>query len=115
LAIGGQERPAAGCCPPAVVVLPAEIDFNNAEQAGRELAGALDSGASVVIADGTGTTFCDSPGARMLLRAQDLAVEKQMDLRLVVTSAAVLRVLQVMEIDGLLRIYPSLDAAAAPV
>jgi anti-anti-sigma factor len=113
LAIGGQERPAAGSGTPAVVVLPAEIDFNNAEQTGRELADALDSGAGVVIADGSATTFCDSPGARMLLQAQDLAAEKQIDLRLVLTSSAVLRVLQVMELDGLLRIYPSLAAAAA--
>jgi anti-sigma B factor antagonist len=97
----------------AVVVLPAELDYSNADRAGRKLAAALASGASVVIADLTATTFCDSPGARMLWLAHDQAVERRIGLRLVVTSAAVLRVLEIMELDGLLRIYPSLDAALA--
>jgi anti-anti-sigma factor len=94
-----------------VVALPAELDYSNADQTGRALAAALASGASVVIADLTGTTFCDSPGARMLWLVHNQAVEKRVGLRLVVTSAAVRRVLEIMELDDLLRIYPTLDAA----
>jgi anti-anti-sigma factor len=113
LTVGGHERPAPPSGGPAVVVLPAELDYSNADQAGRELAAALASGASVVIADLTATTFCDSPGARMLWLAHNRAVEKRVGLRLVVTSAAVRRVLEIMELDDLLRIYPTLDAALA--
>jgi anti-anti-sigma factor len=112
LTVGDQERrPAPASGGPDIVVLPAELDYSNADPAGRELAAAVASGARVVIADLTATTFCDSPGARMLWRAHNQAVAKQVDLRLVVTSAAVRRVLEIMELDDLLRIYPSLDAA----
>ncbi len=56
------------------------------------------------------TQFCDSAGIRHLLIANDRAVASTAELRLVITSAAVLRVLKLMGVDRLLRIYPSLQA-----
>lgn len=96
---------------PEIVALPAEIDIGNAVQVGDELGAALSSGAVVVIADMTMTDFCDSSGIRHLLIANDRAAARSAELRLVVRSAALLRVLQVTGVDQLLGIYPSLQAA----
>jgi anti-sigma B factor antagonist len=96
---------------PEIVVLPAEIDIANAAQVGDDLLAALGAGAAVVIADMTLTEFCDSSGIRYLLIAHDRAIASTAELRLVITSAAVLRVLQTIGLDRLLRIYPSLHAA----
>ena len=96
---------------PEIVALPAEIDIGNAVQVGDELGAALGSGAAVVIADMTMTEFCDSSGIRHLLIANDRAAASSAELRLVVRSAALLRVLQVTGVDQLLGIYPSLQAA----
>ncbi len=96
---------------PEIVALPAEIDLSNAAQVGDDLDAALGAGAAVVIADMSLTQFCDSSGIRHLLIANDRAVASTAELRLVITSAAVLRVLRVIGVDRLLRIYPSLQAA----
>jgi hypothetical protein len=56
----------------AVVVLPAEIDLYNREQAYGRLRFACASGASVVIADFTGTRFCDAGSMRRLLAVRHL-------------------------------------------
>lgn len=96
---------------PEIVALPAEVDITNAAQAGDDLGAALSSGATVVIADMTPTDFCDSSGIRHLLIANDHAVASNAELRLVITSPAVLRVLRVTGVDRMLRIYPSLQAA----
>ncbi len=98
---------------PGIVALPAEIDIGNAVRVGDELGAALGSGAAIVIADMTLTEFCDSSGIRQLMMAHDRAVAGSAELRLVVRSAALIRVLQVMGVDRLLDIYPSLQAALA--
>lgn len=98
---------------PEIVALPAEIDIANAESLGDELRAAVGSGAAVVIADMTRTVFCDSSGIRHLLIAHDAAVDNQRELRIVIPSAAVLRVLHVTGADHVLSIYPSLQAALA--
>ena len=96
---------------PEIVALPAEIDIANAVQVGDELGAALGSGAAVVIADMTLTEFCDSSGIRHLLIANDRAAASSAELRLVIRSAALFRVLRVTGVDQLLRIYPSLQDA----
>jgi len=95
---------------PAVLTLPAEIDTCDARQLGQELGTALAS-ATTVIADMTATTFCDCSGVRVLLLAQEQAAADGIELRLVVPSASVLRILALIGADRLLPIYPSLDDA----
>jgi anti-anti-sigma regulatory factor len=56
---------------PVIVALPAEIDLSNAEQVYDQLAAALASGAAVVIADFTGTRFCDCACLNRLLRVHN--------------------------------------------
>ena len=103
----------AGLAAPVVVTLPAEIDIGNAEDVGDQLQAALRPGATVVIADMSATTFADSSAVRVLLTAQAAAAAGHAELRLVIPAPAVLRILQVLGVDGLFRIYPSPDAALA--
>ena len=85
----------------------------NADRAGQQLGSALAPGVKTVIADMTATTFCDSSGISMLIRAHKQAAANRTELRLVVPSAAVLRALTLVRMDCLLPIYPSLSQALA--
>jgi anti-sigma B factor antagonist len=99
--------------PAVVVALPAEIDMANAGRVGEELGSAVAPGVKTVIADMTATTFCDSSGISILVRAHKQAVANGTVLRLVVPSASVLRSLALVRMDALLPIYPSLSQALA--
>ena len=64
----------------------------------------------VVVADMTATSFCDSTGLRALALAHKRAAAPNTELRLVITSGDVLRVMAITQLDTVLRIYRSLDA-----
>ena len=98
---------------PTVVTLPAEIDMANADRAGDDLQAASAPGVTIVVADMTATTFCDSRGIHALVMAHQRAAASGAELRLVVPSACVLRVLAVQGLDRWLAIYPSLPEALA--
>lgn len=98
---------------PLIVVLPAEIHLANAGILGRELAAVFVSGIRTIVADLTGTTFCDSAGTRMLARAYVQAIDSQAELRLAIPGSAVRRALELSGLDRVLPIYPSLDDALA--
>jgi anti-sigma B factor antagonist len=97
-----------------VVTLPAEIDIANADGVGDELGAAFGPGVRTVIADMTGTRFCDSSGISMLVRAHHQAMSNGTELRLVVLSTAVLRALTLVRLDHLLPVYSSLAEALQP-
>jgi anti-sigma B factor antagonist len=99
--------------PAVVVALPAEIDMANAAWVGQRLGSAVEPGVKTVIADMTATTFCDSSGIGMLVRAHKHAAANGAEVRLVVPSPVVLRSLALASIDHLLPIYPSLSMALA--
>ena len=107
----GAPHPASVPEQTAVLALPAEIDTTSARRLCGEVGAALISGASVVVADMTATTFCDSSGARILVLAWEQAAMNDIELRIVVPSAAVRRGFALMGIDGFLPFYPSLSAA----
>ncbi len=96
----------------AVVTLPARIDTAASRRLCGQLGSALSS-AATVIADMTATRWCDSSGVRILLLAQEQAMATGVELRLVVSSAAVLRALAATGADWLLPVYPSLEDALA--
>lgn len=98
-----------------VVTLPAEIDLENADQIGRQLVAALAPGVAIVVADMTATRFCDTSGVRMLVLAHQGAAAHHAELRVVIPSANVLRVLAITKVDTVLRIYPSLQDALTPL
>jgi anti-anti-sigma factor len=97
---------------PEIVTTPGEIDSTNAQGIGDELHEALGPGVAVVVADMTRTSL-DSCGARCLLLAGQHAAHANAELRLVIESAAVLRVLRTTGADRLLTIYPELLPALA--
>jgi anti-anti-sigma regulatory factor len=96
----------------ALVTLPAELDLLTTPQAGDRLRAALTSSDSVVVGDLTGTFYCDVAAARMLLWIHHDAAIDGAQLRLAVLAGPVLRVLELLALDGQLDLYPSVREAA---
>lgn len=99
---------------PVVVTLPDEIDMTNVSFVAGQLRAALTSGAAVVVADLTATTFCDCSGVRSLLLAQHHAAAGNTQFRLACSSPVVLRVIHLLGLGDQLAVYPSLAAALMP-
>jgi anti-sigma B factor antagonist len=97
----------------AVVTLPEHIDVSNAGQIREELLWVINRGAAVLIVDMTATLSCDQSGADAVMRAYLRAFASGTQLRLVVTTQIVRRVLGVSWLDRLISVYPSVEAAAA--
>jgi anti-sigma B factor antagonist len=96
-----------------VVPLPATLDHTSARAVVAELAATFTAGASTVIADLTGTSFCDSSGTRMLAMAYVQAIERKVRLFFAIPGPAVRQALQASGLDRVLPIFPSLDEALA--
>lgn len=97
-----------------IVALPAEIDLSNAEQVYDQLTAALAGGAAVVIADFTGTRFCDCACLNRVLRVHNQAGGRHAQLRLVIPPGAPVReTVKLLGLDRQLSVYPSTDAAQA--
>ena len=98
---------------PAVVSLPAEIDVTNAGEVLALVTAALAPGVTVLIANLTGTRFCDSAGLRNLLLAHREAARAGVQLRLVIPpDGAVGRVTELTGISRFVAVYPTLQLAA---
>jgi len=97
----------------AVVRLPARVDGSNAPLIGEQLLAALDHGAAVVIADMSGTAWCDHAGVDALVRACQRALVRQAELRLVVSAPVIRQMVSAEGLDRLVAVYPSLEAAVA--
>ena len=94
-----------------MVPLPGEIDLANADRVGEELNAAFGPGVGIVIADMSGTRFCDSSGIHALVRAHQRAKANNTQFRVVAGPGEVRRVLEIMRLDTVLAIYPRLDVA----
>jgi anti-sigma B factor antagonist len=97
----------------AVVTVPAEVDLTIADGLRDALLEALNAGPLGLVVDMTATTFIDSAGISAISRASRRAAASGAVIRLVAVSDAVLRVLNLVGIDRLLDIYPSVEAARA--
>jgi len=96
---------------PVVVTLPAEFDVGIAAGIYTQITAAFASGVRVVVADMTATMFCDTMAIRTLVMAHRQAVATGAELRLVVTSPGILRVMEMLGIYRVLSVYGSLDEA----
>jgi anti-anti-sigma factor len=96
---------------PAVVSFPAEVDLANSDGYGAQLQAAFRRGEPVVIADLTATTFCDSTGVRQFVLASRHAAVAGAELRFVIPSPGVMRVLQITGLDKVLRAYTDMNSA----
>jgi anti-anti-sigma factor len=80
-----------------------------------QLLSSVNRGGVHLIVDATAVTFMDSSGVNALVRARERAEHLGGSIHVVTTSRAVLRVLQVTQLDRLMGVVPSLDAALACV
>lgn len=97
----------------AVVTATGEIDLTNAEGFRDALLSALNAGALGLVVDMTTTTFLDSAGVTALVRAARRSAASEATIRLAVATAPVLRVLNLVGIDRLIEVHPSVAAAVA--
>lgn len=95
------------------MTLPAEIDILNSHLVSEALDQVLASGAAVIVADMTATTFCASEGLHILIRAHLKAATAGVALRLAAPGSVVRRVMELTAADQVLDIYPSVDSALA--
>jgi len=97
---------------PTIVTMPEGIDAGNASAVGGTLDAAFAEGAMVVVADCTPTTFCDSVGFNTLLLTNGKARAAKAELLFVITPGGPLRrVLELLEMQDALAVYPNVDAA----
>jgi anti-anti-sigma factor len=95
-----------------VVVLPAEIDVTNSDEAHQQLTSVLSPGVATVIADLTLTSFCDSSGVHAIVHAQERAAARNVELRLAVSpGGSVRRVLQLTGADRLMPVFDTVQEA----
>jgi anti-sigma B factor antagonist len=92
---------------PAVVVAPAELDIATAPILTRDIAAAFDAGATAVVADLSGTTFCDSSGLRALVNAAKRAHAQGLQFTLRRPSPMFRRMAAVLGASALLGLPPS--------
>jgi anti-anti-sigma factor len=95
-----------------VVDAPEEIDATNAEglrTAMLEAAGLH----RITVVDMSKTRFCDSAGLQVLVGAHRRAHDQDGAVMLVLTDAAVLRILEITGVDRRLPNFTTLDAALA--
>jgi anti-sigma B factor antagonist len=97
----------------AVVSASGEIDITNAEPFRDVMLTALNAGAAGLVVDMTSATFLDSAGVTALVRAARRSAAADATLRLAVAAPPVLRVLNLVGIDRLIGVYPSLADAMA--
>jgi anti-sigma B factor antagonist len=95
-----------------VVSAPAEIDVANSGLLRLALlrAAAVNP---VVVVDMSGTEFCDSTGLSVLVCARRRVQADGGEVRLVVRTAPVLRILSITGVGSLLGVFGSLDEALA--
>ena len=96
-----------------VVTAPEEIDITNAPKLRSALLVAAAHGRGRLVADMTGTQFCDSSGVHTLLAAHKRAQAEDGELLLAITAAPVLRVLAITSIDRIIPNFTTLDEALA--
>jgi anti-sigma B factor antagonist len=97
----------------AVMRLPAEVDISNAVQVRQDLLTCVAQDASLVIADMSATTFCDSAGVKALVHAAQKASASSTRLRVAASAPTVTRVLAITGVNRLIEVYPSVAAAMA--
>ena len=90
-----------------IVDLPGEIDITNADRVHTLLIQALAPGVAVLIADLTGTAFCDAGGVRAIVRARAQAVAGGSDIWLAVRPGPVRRILDLIDTGRQLPVYGS--------
>ena len=96
-----------------VVAAPGEIDAANVAGLRAALLDAAAHGKRTLVVDMSRTQFCDSSGLNVLVRAHQRAQTDGGEVLLVISAAAVLRILALTGIDRLIPRFTSLREALA--
>ena len=98
-----------------VVPVTGEVDMGNSLDVYNDLcaSAAVQPAGGLVVADLTGTTFCDSSGVREICHAREYAQMTGIDMRLVIPPGPVMRIFQLLGLDQELPVYPTMSAALA--
>ena len=96
-----------------VVTTPEEIDITNAPGLRAALLDAAAHGRGPMVVNMSRTRFCDSAGLHVLIRAHKQAQADGDDMLVVITAAAVLRVLAITGLDRIIPNFSSLKEALA--
>jgi anti-sigma B factor antagonist len=97
-----------------LVATPAEIDITNADQLRGALLDAARTWHPVIVADMTGTRFCDCSGLQALMTAHKRAQAEGTQLRLVLPAGgSVLRLIALTTLDTFIPCFASLEDALA--
>jgi anti-anti-sigma factor len=102
---------ASGC--KRAKTLPDEIDTSNDGQVQDTLTRALADATAVLVADAGRTTFCGCSGVTALLLTHHRAAAAGAQLRVLVGSPSMRRMLELTAADQALNTYPTLAAALA--
>ena len=95
-----------------VVVTPSDIDITNAAALRTALLEAAGRSRTFVV-DMSRTQFCDTAGLHALVAAHKRARDDGGEVRLVVTSATVLRIFAITGFDQVISCFTSLNQALA--
>ena len=96
-----------------VVTAPEEIDITNAAALRAALLEAAARGRGAMVADMSGTQFCDSAGLSVLVHAHKRAQAEGGELLLVVPATSVLRIFAITGIDRMIPNFSCLEDALA--
>lgn len=99
----------------AVVEVAGEVDVYTAPTLRQHLRDATAGGAQRIVVDMTEVKFLDSTGLGVLVGAMGRIREVDGNLRLVVSSDHILKVLRITGLDGLIPVDDDVDAALAAV
>jgi anti-sigma B factor antagonist len=94
-----------------VVRGPSEIDIANAGFLRAGLLAAAEQGHATIVADLSQTVFCDTVGLQVLVLGHRRAVAEGGELRLVVRTAPLRRLLQLTGVDQVIPNFSTLDEA----
>jgi anti-anti-sigma factor len=99
-----------------VAYVEGEIDLASAPRLGRELASAIPNDVVGVVIDLSGTTYLDSSGVSLVFELAERMHARQQQLRLALPDGAPLRrVLRVVNLESVVPIATTVEAAAAEI
>jgi anti-anti-sigma factor len=94
-----------------VVTTPEEVDLTNAAALRTALLEAAGHGNGTLAVDMSQTQFCDSSGINVLIRVHQQAQAEGGRVLLVISAAAVLRMLALIGVDRMIPSFATLDEA----
>jgi anti-sigma B factor antagonist len=97
----------------AVVEVSGEVDVYTAPTLRQHLRDATGAGTKRIVVDMTNVKFLDSTGLGVLVGAMGRVRETDGDMRLVVTSDHILKVLRITGLDSLIPVDEDLESALA--